>query len=855
MHSLKRLSASIVILAVVAGGALAIAPPRPTPRTDLYGDPLPPGALARIGTIRLRHGSEEGGLVRFTADGKALLSICADGVVHFWDVATGRELRRFPTFRITQPHPACCFSADGQLLVSAVWDPEAAIAAWDLRTGRENARCRLQKAGSIWSVALAPDGKTVAVGMQPRQDGRVGVWDFRSGQPLWQQTVDSPVRYVIYTPGGAVVTTTEKGPVFVWDGATGRQLARLPGYQHGNTGGVAASPDGKLLAVGDEKGIALYDAVSVKGVGRLPGEFPGTACVEFSRDSRYLLLRGGPGIVQWELATGRAVRRVSYQNWTNSLDLSPDGKLLACATQGCVRLFDLKSGQQLQQRQAPQAGVQWLAITPDGSAVATAAWMPDGNFALWDPATGRRLRGWEAKSGTIPCLFTPDGTGIFVADLWTAIRLHDWATGRELRSFTFGVPGAPDGPQLAAFGLSPDGKSLTAILRIRDQIGQATQNLRVTWDVTTGKEQSRQPFPADLPAHLPYLALASGAQRLAALDQRSHSSIRLYDLQTGEEFVSLHSDGSVSGHVVFSPDGALLATVCYYPDPGRPHPWKSRVSVWEVATGAIVYELKPVHAWINVAFSADGRLLATGPWANAPIQLWDLATAKEVGRWDGHRAAVSTLAFAPDGSRLATGQTDSSVLVWDIAPALQRIRKPTQAPGPDTLNRLWVDLAGTDARKAQAAIWALVDAPGQTLDLFGRLLRAESVPKKQDIPRLIALLDSGRYTDREVATRQLEALGPNAAPELRKALDERPSPELRRRIGTLLAMPYVVRPPRTPDERRRVRAVRVLERIGSSEACRLLNELTWGPAGAEETWQARAALARLGAQPRARLAR
>jgi hypothetical protein len=237
--------------------------------------------------------------------------------------------------------------------------------------------------------------------------------------------------------------------------------------------------------------------------------------------------------------------------------------------------------------------------------------------------------------------------------------------------------------------------------------------------------------------------------------------------------------------------------------------------------------------------------------ADAPIQLWDLATGEEVSRWDGHSAAVGTLAFAPDSSRLATGQRDSTVLVWDIAPAARRLRTPTRAPGPADLDRLWADLAGTDACKAQAAIWALVAAPGPALELFGRILRPEPVARKQDIPRLIAQPDSGRYMEREAATRQLEALGPGAVPELRKALDGRPGPELRGRVGALVAAPHAVHPPRSAEERRRVRAVRVLERIGSPEARRLLGVLAAGPAGVEQTWQANAARERLAARSRA----
>jgi WD40 repeat protein len=846
MRSLQCPLAVILVLALLAGAAPALTPPRSARHTDLYGDPLPPHALARLGTIRLRHASFEDGLVRFTADGTAVLSTGIDGIVHFWDVATGREVRRLMTAR-TGHMGAMALSPDGRLLAFAADDAESAISVWDLTTGREQVRCRRQGRYALYSVALAPDGRAVAGGTH---NGQVVLWELPTGRLVGQMTIGSPIRVLLYTPDGALVAKAETGQVFNWDGHTGKELRRLIGEPQQNRGGIAMSPDGAVLAVSEEKGIGFYNAVTGADQGRLLGDFPRGVVMQFSPDSRSLVLEGARGIIQWEVATGRLVQTLPGANQVLSLDISPDGRLLALAMRGGVRLYDLKTGKRLQERQSPEGEALWIAFTRDGSALAMGARMEDGNLSLWDPATGRRLKVWQSRSGGVVCRFAPDGTGIFAADGHTAIQLQEWGTGRELRRFAIQAPDRIAAPRLAAFELSPDGGTLTAFFQVPDWRPQveSRSSLRLTWDVATGREQSRQPFPHPLPQHVPHLALAPGANRLAVLDDRPPTSIRLYDIETGEELASPHSDGSPSGSLVFSPDGALLAAACHYPDPGRPYPWKTGVVICEVATGAIVYQMGPVHAWINVAFSADGRLLATGPRADAPIQLWDLATGKELDRWDGHSAPIGTLAFAPDGNRLASGQTDGTVLIWDIASAVHKTRRPAPALGSDALDRRWADLAGTDARKAQAAVWALVDAPGPALELFGRVLRPDPVAKKQDITRLIAQLDSRRYRDREDATRQLQALGPDAAPALRNVLDGRPNLEMRRRVDALLAIPHTVRPPRSAEERRRVRAVRVLERIGSPEACRLLTLLTGGPAGAEDAWQARAALARLAAR-------
>src|SRR5262245_45404712 len=90
---LRHLSLALGFL-LAAGGSLPADPEPPKDdkqvRTDQYGDPLPSGALARIGGIRLRHGSGVEGLA-FSADGKTLASAGGDGTVRVWDVGTGKE--------------------------------------------------------------------------------------------------------------------------------------------------------------------------------------------------------------------------------------------------------------------------------------------------------------------------------------------------------------------------------------------------------------------------------------------------------------------------------------------------------------------------------------------------------------------------------------------------------------------------------------------------------------------------------------------------------------------------------------------------------------------------------------------
>jgi hypothetical protein len=164
------------------------------------------------------------------------------------------------------------------------------------------------------------------------------------------------------------------------------------------------------------------------------------------------------------------------------------------------------------------------------------------------------------------------------------------------------------------------------------------------------------------------------------------------------------------------------------------------------------------------------------------------------------------------------------------------------APGatPDDLGPLWDDLAGNDALRADLAVWRLAGAGPRAVALVRERLRPPPTPAPERVARLIADLDSEDFDARERASAELTADIEAAAPALRRALAADPSVELRLRIEALLAD----RDP-TPEQRRRLRAVRVLEGTGVAEGRALLQSLAQGDERFDLTKAAAAALRRL----------
>jgi WD40 repeat protein len=804
-------------------------------RLDLHGDPLPPGALVRLGALRLRH---EGTLrwVAYSPDSKYLASAGSDRTTRLWEVATGKEARHFVGPK--QGMEAIAFSPDGKLLAGAGVD--GTVYLWEVATGKEARRLEGHPGGAA-SVAFSPRGNILA--SSGSRDHTVRLWDTATWTVLREIRGGGPTLSLTFAPDGkALAGAGDDKTVRLWDAATGRELHVLRGHA-GAVHCVAFSPDGRSLVTGDDQGARLWEAATGKQARLLTGHHGGTVhAAAFAPDGKTLATGGWDHTIRfWEADTGRQRRAFEgHADWVVTLAFAPDGKSLASGSaEPAIHLWDADTGQPLRLLPGHQERVPAVAFSPDGRSVATGGW--DNTVRLWGAVTGKPLARWDANTGAKPLplgagpdairqlTFSPDGRLLASVTHGEAVLVWEVATGKR----RFRLRGSR-----AAF--SPDGKVLACAGR-----GEAGAELNVgfvrLYDSATGKElralRGRGPMISCLAFSPDGKSLVAGGYwggTVPVAPGDDAETIQVWDLASGRR------RGAFGGHrglvgLAFSPDGKTLATV----DLGE-----QTVRLWEVASAGKRAQLRGHDETIfAIAFAPDGKALASASM-DGTVRLWELPSGRELARFRGHRGWALGVAFAPDGKSLASSSTDTTALVWDLRGLAARA---SRGPRPGELPALWADLGSPDAGKAYRAFTTLAGPSKQTVPFLRERLRPAAPLDSKWVARRIAELDSDRFEKRQQAADELERLGERAEPALRQALKGKPSLEAHRRLQALLDK--VTRAAPSGARLQALRAVEVLERLDGPQAREVLTRLAAGPPEARLTQEAQAALRRLARRP------
>ncbi|WP_327064606.1 nSTAND1 domain-containing NTPase [Kitasatospora sp. NBC_01302] len=535
----------------------------------------------------------------------------------------------------TGPVASVAFSPDGNTLATGSRD--RTVRLWDVQTRRQLATLTGQS-GSVDSVTFSPDGRTLATSSE---DGTVRLWDVKTRHLL--STLDDTASPVVFSPDGQTLATGGKqGTVRLWDVRTQHLLTTLTGHNDSSALSVAFSPDGKTLATGGSTDalVQLWDVPTQRLLATLTADNGALVqSVAFSPDGSTLATGSNDSTARlWDVRTHRQLAALTGQGGTVfSVAFSPNGQILATGSDDhTVWLWDVKARRALASFTGHTGSVHSVAFSPDGNTLATGA--EDATARLWDMRASRPLATLTEQGGSMDVMaFSPDGQTLATGSDDGQVELWDARTHRALATLT-GQGGSMD-----VMAFSPDGQTLAT----GSDDGQVE-----LWDARTHHTL------ATLTGHrgeVSSMAFSPDGRTLATgsyVDQ----TVRLWDVQTHRALATLTSSPE---HVVFSPDGATLATTGGgYAD--------QTVQLWDVRTHRALAPLADQGGWVSsMVFSPDGKTLATGGW-DGTVRLWDVQTHQALATLTGHTDMVQSVAFSPDGTTLASSGRDDTARLWDV---------------------------------------------------------------------------------------------------------------------------------------------------------------------------------------------
>jgi WD40 repeat protein/serine/threonine protein kinase/DNA-binding SARP family transcriptional activator len=523
-----------------------------------------------------------------------------------------------------------------------------------------------------------------------------------------------PIFSIAVSPDGrAALAGLGNGNIILLDIETGKTLRTFTGHTQG-VEKVVFSPDGQTaLSGGCDAQVILWNVAAGEEIQRFSEHSGCVFALDFSPDGHRVVSGGfisnnqwNPGeLFLWELKSGETIRRFEGHSYgVHGAVFSPDGRtLLSCEFDmtgaggergNPVILWDVASGEIIQRIPAPNERIFSVAFSPDGR---TALYTVASKMELWDIQTEENLRVFVGHDGIIlNAAFTLDGRRAISSDDRGEIIVWDVALGEPLSRFSQ--------TEWAVVAFRPDGR--TALSGSRD-------GSLMLWDLFNAAEVRRFEGHEGGINDVVFTPDGKKALSMGGSDTRftvpgvDDNSLRLWDVETGEQLRVFEGHTDMGVAVDVSPDSSKALSVAY----------DGSIRLWDLESGAEIRRFEfPDDIW-QVSFFPDGKR-ALAATSEPSLLLWDLETGEIIRHFYGHSSMVFAVAISPDGKTALSGGDDGGMILWDVASGAQ-------------IRRFWIDQGGmvtnvaysSDGRLAisgkigeRVVVWDL--ATGEALRVF-----------------------------------------------------------------------------------------------------------------------------------------
>jgi eukaryotic-like serine/threonine-protein kinase len=432
-------------------------------------------------------------LVRFTPDGKRILSHGFDEAVHIWEVATARPLCE-PLRHAARIYHAAVDPTGERLLTGSI---DGTVLIWRLDTARADA-LRLPHESSVVLGTISPKGEKLAT-VTERWTGHV--WDRRSGAPIGKVIkLEDQVGGIEFSADEKWLLVQMGRGAQVWDAETGTAVSgRMP--NEGYVREARFSPEGDRVVTGGGWEVRIWNWRT--GELLLPPlkQAHSVAGVRFSADGAQVLVTTLSRELQiWDATTGEELLpRMRQDNSPAFTRYTPDGRQIFCGAGYTLRFWDALTRQPTPLVLQSETGFLNAAVSSDNSRIITTA--SDNLVRIFSGHTGEMLTAPVPHGGGVRALaFAHDGQRFAIGGAGGYAGVFDTHTGRSLTGPLWHDDGRVAGSpvQVRHVEFLPDGRQLFTV---------GTDGSARLWDLGPATTEP-------IPEWLPRLAEAVGGLRL-----------------------------------------------------------------------------------------------------------------------------------------------------------------------------------------------------------------------------------------------------------------------------------------------------------------------------------------------------